>query len=90
MQLIDPNHPFYKSLWRRILIVAVCLGWAVIEASTREPFWAVLVGAVGIYAAWMLLLNFDPKPPESASEPAVADDEDDDGENAGNSEKRDG
>ena len=61
MQLIDPSHPFYRPLWRRVLIVAVCLGWAVVEGVTSEPFWALLVGAVGIYAAWMLLVNFDPK-----------------------------
>jgi hypothetical protein len=77
MQLIDPNHPFYRPLWRRVLIVAVCLGWAIVEASTSEPFWAILVGAVGIYAAWMLLLNFNPKPPEPAGEPAVVSDDDD-------------
>ncbi len=64
MQLIDPTHPFYRPLWVRVLIVAICLGWTIVEASTSEPFWAVLIGAVGIYAAWMLLVNFNPMPVE--------------------------
>jgi hypothetical protein len=77
MQLIDPNHPTYRPLWVRIAIVAVCLGWASIELITGEPFWAILVGAVGVYAAWVLLLNFNPQPPasETATVADAADDE---------------
>ncbi len=81
MQLIDPNHTFYRPLWRRVVIVAICLSWAIVEASTSEPFWAILVGAVGIYAAWTLLLNFNPQAPESEAAAAAADDD------AGNSDK---
>jgi hypothetical protein len=75
MQLIDPNHPFYRPLWIRIAIVAVCLGWAIIEASTREPFWAIIVGALGIYSAYKLLLTFSPEPLEKPSATATATDE---------------
>jgi hypothetical protein len=88
MQLIEPNHPFYRPLWRRAVIVAVCLGWAVVEVSTGEPFWAILVGAVGIYAAWVLLVNYDPKPPEPASAPAADDDDED--EKIDDGDRRDG
>ncbi len=79
MHLIDSSHPFYRPLWRRVVIVAICLGWAVIEAATGGPFWAVIVGGVGIYAAWMLLLNFDPKPLETAIAVAPDDDEEPEG-----------
>ncbi|TCL74608.1 hypothetical protein [Rhizobium sp. BK251] len=65
MQLIDPNHPVYRPLWVRLLIVAVCFGWAGLELATGDPFWAVLAGGAGAYSAYMLLLNFDPKPPET-------------------------
>jgi hypothetical protein len=75
MQLIDPNHPFYRPLWIRIAIVAVCLGWAIVEASTREPFWAIIVGALGIYAAYKLLLTFSPQPLEEPSVTTAATDE---------------
>jgi hypothetical protein len=75
MQLIDPNHPFYRPLWIRIAIVAVCLGWAIVEASTREPFWAIIVGALGIYSAYKLLLTFSPQPLEKPDAIASATDE---------------
>lgn len=62
MLFIDPNHPLYRPLWVRLLIVGVCLGWAVVEFTTGGPFWGVLVGGIGCYAAWALLLNFHPRP----------------------------
>ena len=78
MQLIDPSHPLYKPLWVRILIVAVCFGWAAVESFGPQPFWAVISGALGAHAAWMLLLNFKPQPPAAAVEVAPQDDAEDD------------
>lgn len=72
MQLIDPSHPIYKPLWVRVLIVAVCFGWAAVETLGSQPFWAMLSGALGAYSAWMLLLNFKPQPPASATSDAPA------------------
>ncbi len=76
MQLIDPSHPVYKPLWVRILIVAVCFGWAAVETLGSQPFWAMLSGALGAYSAWMLLLNFKPQPPAAKVEAAPQDDAD--------------
>lgn len=67
MQLIDPKHRFYRPLYVRVAVVAVCLGWAIVEATTGEPIWAIAVGAVGVYAAWMLLLNYTPSRDEVAT-----------------------
>jgi hypothetical protein len=47
MQLIDPNHPVYRPLWVRILIVAVCFSWALMETTRGDPFWAVLAAGAG-------------------------------------------
>ncbi len=69
MKMIDPSHRFYRPLYVRIAIVALCLGWAIVEATTGEPIWGVAVGAVGVYAAWMLLLNYTPSPEEVAAPP---------------------
>ena len=76
MQLIDPSHPIYKPLWVRILIVAVCFGWAAVETLGSQPFWAMLSGALGAYSAWMLLLNFKPQPPAAKVEAPPQDDAD--------------
>lgn len=77
MQLIDPNHPIYRPLWVRLLIVGICAAWTVVEIITGEPFWVVIVGAMAIYSAYVLLFTFKPSPPE-AEKPAVDPDEGDD------------
>lgn len=75
MQIIDPDHPFYRPLWRRVLIVAFCLGWAGIELYNGQVFWVGVSGIAGLYAAWILLLRWNPKP--LAAEPvATADNAD--------------
>ncbi|MBD9453785.1 hypothetical protein IB244_19865 [Rhizobium sp. RHZ02] len=73
MQLIDPNHPAYRPLWARILIVAVCFGWALVEMITGDPFWAVLSGGAGVYAAYMLFWNYKPQSPEADTAPSPDD-----------------
>lgn len=55
--MIDPNHPFYEPLWRRLLIPVICAIWASFELYTGEPFWAIIVGAMGLYATYKLFLE---------------------------------
>ncbi|MGK9051963.1 DUF3329 domain-containing protein [Neorhizobium sp. CSC1952] len=62
--MIDPNHPFYEPLWRRLLIPVVCAVWAVFELYAGEPIWAIIVGAMGIYATYKLFME-KRKPPVS-------------------------
>ena len=63
-RLFDFNHPFFRPLWLRILIVAVCLFWAMFEASTGQMMWAILFGAIGLYAAYGFFVTFNPREPE--------------------------
>lgn len=60
MNFLDPRHPFYRPLWRRVTVVAVCIGWGLFEFGSGAPFWGVLFTAAGIYAAWALLIAFAP------------------------------
>lgn len=65
-RFLDLDHPFFIPLWRRVLIVAVCLGWAVFEfVGTGSPLWGILFGAVGLYAGWHFFFNFNPRSPDS-------------------------
>ncbi len=59
--MIDPNHPFYDALWRRVLIPAVCFVWVAIELYAGEPVWAGIVAVVGLFATYKLF--FDRKAP---------------------------
>lgn len=72
MLLIDTNHPMYRPLWVRLLIVGACAGWAVLEFLNNEPFWMTVVGGIALYSAYVLLLTFkpsDPKPQEPVVRP---------------------
>jgi hypothetical protein len=57
MKLIDPHHPFYQPLWRRIAVVAVCTAWFVFElAVSHDPLFIPITGALAAYTAWVLLI----------------------------------
>jgi len=56
MQIIDPNHPFFRPVWRRwAASLAPCL-WAGVELATGSPGWALLFGALGAYTLWQLII----------------------------------
>lgn len=63
MKLIDTNHPFFRPAWRRWATFLVPAVWAVFEAVSGEPFWAILFGALAAYAGWVLIVTW--KEPES-------------------------
>ncbi len=60
--MIDLDHPFYKPLWARLLIVGVCAAWAFFEFYSGEPFWGTIVGGAGAYAAYKLFYEFSRRP----------------------------
>jgi hypothetical protein len=49
--------PFFKPLWRRIALTAVCLGWAGIELTAGAPGWSAVFAVLGAYAAWQFFLT---------------------------------
>ncbi len=61
------DDPFYRPLWLRLVIVALCLGWGGVELVTGSLGFAILFIAVGLYAAYRFCVTFDPdktNPPE--------------------------
>lgn len=48
--MFNLQDPFFRPLWLRAAIVAVCFGWAVVEGVTGASGFAVLFTAVGLYA----------------------------------------
>lgn len=57
LKLLDPDHSFFKPLWRRWMTAGVPLVWALVELAMGSAGWAVLFGAFGIYAFWMLFVK---------------------------------
>ena len=72
MKLLDPTHPFFKPLWRRVLTVVLPALWGGVEALTHAWGWAILfVGAAG-YAAYELLILYDRSIAEAEAKRAAA------------------
>lgn len=60
--MADRDHPFLRPLWRRIVLVAGCVAWAVIEYVNGAQGWAALAGGMAVLGAWQFLIAY-PKPP---------------------------
>lgn len=56
-QFFNLRVPFFYPLWRRIAVVAVALAWALFEFANGATFWGVVFAAMGLFAAWELLLS---------------------------------
>jgi len=73
MKIIDTDHPFYRPLWRRLLLVGVCAVWTGVEFYNNEQTWGTIFLVVTAYAFANLILFFKPsdpaaKPPEEGGE----------------------
>lgn len=64
----DSEHPFFRPLWRRVVVVAVCLVWAVFEFAVGEPLWGVIMMGFAGYAIWQLFISYAPPPVEGQSD----------------------
>ncbi|PQO23849.1 hypothetical protein C2I36_05985 [Rhodobacteraceae bacterium WD3A24] len=60
MRFLDFNDPFYRPLWRRVAITAICLIWGAVEFGDGEPFWGILFSALGAYAFWGFFIAASP------------------------------
>ncbi|WP_370161751.1 hypothetical protein [Limimaricola soesokkakensis] len=59
-KLFDVQSPFFIPLWRRLLVVGLALGWALVELAHGAPGWALLFGAAGMWCAYQFFVVFDP------------------------------
>lgn len=56
MKLVDPDAPFFRPLWVRVLCVLLPLIWAAVEFWFASPIWGMLFGAAGVYLALALFV----------------------------------
>ena len=64
------NDPFFRPLWLRVLLVAICVFWTVVELWTGSPGWAMLFAGLGGYAAYSFFIVFNPTDPEKDTDDA--------------------
>jgi hypothetical protein len=61
VKFIDHDHPFYKPLWRRLIIVAVTALWAVFEVFVSgEGLWVAVSCGVFAISVWTFLIDWKP------------------------------
>ena len=63
----DYEHPFFRPLWRRVAVVAVCVIWSIIEFATGTPFWGVIALGFAGYAVWQFFYLYKPAEENSAT-----------------------
>jgi len=51
---------WFAPLYRRLIVVAVCLVWLALEVHASEKIWGVIALAVTGYAVWALLIAYKP------------------------------
>lgn len=61
MRLLDTDHPFFRPLWIRVLIVVFCAAWGAFEIFMGSVGWAIVFLAIGAYAAWGFFVEFNPR-----------------------------
>lgn len=64
----DHEHPFFRPLWRRIAIIAVCAGWSIFEFVNESQMWGMIAAAFTAYAVWQFLYLYK----EPVDEPVAA------------------
>lgn len=70
-KFIDPDHPFYRPLWKRLLIVGSCALWTTVEFLNGATTWGMIFLAVTAYTSATLLVFFKPKA-ETVGNPSTA------------------
>ena len=56
MQASKP-HPWLVPLYRRIIVLAVCVVWLTVELIAQQSFWVIVAGAATGYAVWEFFLG---------------------------------
>lgn len=63
----DAEHPFFRPLWRRVLVVAFCFGWAGFEFYNGSQTWGLIALAAAAYGVWSLFIAYNPPPEDTAT-----------------------
>lgn len=55
---------FFKPLWRRVAVTAVCAVWAALELWHGEQVWILITLGLTAYAVWNFFITFEKSPPK--------------------------
>jgi hypothetical protein len=60
MKIIDTDHPIYRPLWVRLLLVGFCAAWTAFEYYNGQATWGLIFLVITAYAFAQLLLFYKP------------------------------
>ncbi|WP_424927097.1 DUF3329 domain-containing protein [Amaricoccus tamworthensis] len=64
MKIIDADHPAYRPLWVRIVIVGFSALWALFEFWHGNAVWGAVFLGIAALATWKLFITWRPKDPD--------------------------
>jgi hypothetical protein len=70
VKFLDTDHPFFKPLWIRVLIVLLTGGWAIFEFLGGSPFWGVIFLGFCALSVWGFFVDFNPRDTAEPVKPA--------------------
>ena len=56
--MFDLKVPFFRPLWRRIVTVLICFGWAAFEFSNSAAFWGLIFCGMGGMAIYQFFITW--------------------------------
>ena len=55
----DRDRQFFAPLWRRIVLILFCFGWAAFEFWGGDQNWGYVATGIGLIAVWIFIIRFD-------------------------------
>lgn len=67
----DADHPWFRPMWRRVLMVAIPATIAAVDIYYGNFGWALMFGGLGAYAVYIFFIAWNkdrPKAPDDTEE----------------------
>ena len=61
MKILDGQHRFFRPLWRRVVVTAVCGGWTAVELWFGNTFWGAVFAVMTALCVWEFFVVFERK-----------------------------
>jgi hypothetical protein len=63
-KFFDFNHPFYRPLWIRVLLVGLTGAWGAFEFWSGQAFWGAIFCGTSAICLYYLFIAFNPRDPD--------------------------
>ena len=67
---LDLRGPFFKPIWRRVLIALLFVAWTLIEYLNDNQGWALVAAAIGVYVIYAQFFDYDDDEEEQSDDQA--------------------